>query len=218
MGILAGEPLREDDFESASTGAASKIPVTLAGGRLSKTFLPIDTLYAAVKKIFSTTTEVVMTNGQSAADTPLASGTIPAGSLGTANAIRFKLYFSGLNLNSGTALTIYCKYGGQTVAALSIANISNPNVRGIVEGEIVADGATGAQKGFAELRAYAGGVEKASDANIGFTKIIAVDHNMGLTVDSSVDKTLAFSAQYNTSGAANDDLTFDLAIVELITA
>lgn len=68
---------------------------------------------------------------------------IPGGTLGTNNAIRFKVLLSSVTVDTGLGFIV--KYGGTTLGQMTFTN-SFSSDGGIIFGEIIADGATNAQK------------------------------------------------------------------------
>lgn len=90
------------------------------------------------------TTEVTVTT--TTTETTLFDYTVAGGTLSTSNAVRFKIWCS--NYGNEDTWTFRLKYGATTVATATIASTSNiSSCLGVIEGEIVADGSTTAQKG-----------------------------------------------------------------------
>ncbi len=79
---------------------------------------------------------------------------IPGGILGTNNAIKYKLLFSGFAMAGGTGITIDIKYGSTVISSVTIDNQGSASFNteiASLSGIIVADGATNAQKGQADI-------------------------------------------------------------------
>jgi len=95
-------------------------------------------------KLVLNTTENTVTGTVS--DTPIFTEPIPADTLGTNNAIR--VTFSGVFTpgGAGTNSILRVKYGGQTVATFNTGNSSTDGRSVIIQGMIMADNDTGAQK------------------------------------------------------------------------
>lgn len=99
-------------------------------------------------------TRVLVFNGLLTANTTstLATFTIPANTLGTDNAVRLKLLVGSISLGVGASITISSRYGSGGSASITYSPftgaITNQNLT--YELELMADGATNAQKIYAE--------------------------------------------------------------------
>lgn len=193
----------------AETGA-DKIVKTKSTGLLDSSIVPV----TSVDKVVIGTTEVSITAGAGGENT-LFTGAIPANTLSTNNALRFRAYFSSLRINSGTTLTLRVKYGGTTFATHAFV-LDSGELRGELDGMIVADGSTSLQKAFSRATMWTNNQEElATDAAVGITKLLGYDHDMALAINSTSSQNLVITAQYSATGA-NDNLTFDLCTVEVI--
>lgn len=167
------------------------------------------------KKLEVDTTEITVSSNSSEAT--LFDYTVPANTLGTNNAIRFKMYLSALDLDTAGEVVFRFKYGGTTIGSIDINFSTSPlpaNVRGVVEGIIVADGATDAQKGFLSFHASAPGGEIGSQANVGYTNGAGYGNGTA-TVDSTSSQTMLVSVDFSTAVASNN-VTAEFWVVELI--
>lgn len=185
-------------------GSASQVLVTDGSGNLSwggqsSNKLEVDTTEVTVS---ATTTE-----------TTLFDYTVAGGVLSTANAIRFKIWCS--NYSNEDTWTFRLKYGATTIASGTIASTTNiSSCLGVIEGEIVADGSTSAQKG--AIRGWfqdsVGDQTQTSGANnfdiAGFIKFGTA------TEDSTANKTLSVTVQ--NSGTNPSTITAEWWTVEKI--
>lgn len=169
-------------------------------------------------KVFISTTGVTFTNGNggsgAGAEQTVFSTTIAAGTLGTNNGVRFKSYISGAGIDSATAWEIRIKLGGTQVLTLQ-SNSSNDTtgMSGFLEGFIIANGATDAQKVSAVLFLSANKGETISDASVGVTKSF-ISSTATSTKDSTTDLTFEISAILGADSA--NDAVFEWLIVESI--
>lgn len=125
-----GQVLKADSTQSSGTSwsnvVASKVAVQATGNSIS--------------------------GGRSSVANVLFSATVPGGTLGTNNAVRFSGAIGNFNNNTGV-VTIDLQYGSSSVASIQITPSSSVfGMKGVVEGFLVANGSTSAQSGFIELR------------------------------------------------------------------
>lgn len=125
---------------------------------------------------------------------------IPGGTLGTNNAIRFKVLLSSV-VTSGASLGIKVSYGGTLLGQMSITDQDADG--GIVFGEIIADGATNAQKFIGSSLTLIDG----TGAIVSDTK-----YDDASAVDSTIDQDLVI--EINPSGATT--VNTEAIIVEKI--
>jgi hypothetical protein len=199
---------------------------TASGGTGARLFINPSTVASASsvvkglvykKKIEVDATEV--THSNSTTETTLFDVSIPGGTLGTNNAIKFKIYISDFDIIGTNEANFLLKYGATTIATLNIANSSGndvTNAKGTIEGYLVADGATNAQKGYIQLIASptSATVETATNLTVLITKLMGTVNGTA-TEDSTADKTLAVSLDWNNASSSNS-LTAEFWVVELI--
>lgn len=130
---------------------------------------------------------------------------IPGGTLDTNNAIRFRVYLSTLNFGPAGDATIDATYGGSAVGAqLNLSNTSTmvTGKGAYLEGIIVANGATNAQKGVVTISTLQN-----------LTTTVGFDNEYSsIAVDSTVDQNLVVTL--NVTGAT---ITAQAIVVEKIT-
>lgn len=163
------------------------------------------------QKIEVDTTEI--THGNSTTETTLFDTTISGGTLGTNNALRFTVYVSSYDIES-SEINILLKYGGTTIGTINMSSLSMAPIKGVIEGMVVADGATNAQKGFIKFQASANAGEAGGQASVGFTKFSGYANGTA-AVDSTSNQTLAVTLDWGATGAENT-LTAEFWVVELI--
>ncbi|MEW6126726.1 MAG: hypothetical protein AB1757_06785 [Acidobacteriota bacterium] len=164
------------------------------------------------KKVSLSTTELTFTDGNGGAgagsEQTLFSATIPGGLLGTNNGIKFKIFIRDANILQNAASWVFkVKYGGVTQLTLnSVASLNNlAGLSGFLEGYILADGATNAQKMTAEallLDTAASTAESATDAAVSMDKSHFFANAAG-AIDSTANQTLEITLT-QTNNAAND--------------
>lgn len=155
------------------------------------------------KVLIDTTQQVVLANLGN--DVDIYTVPIPAGILGTNNAIKFSILYSALDLAQGTGVSLVkIKYGSQTLVTGTIMNAMD-TVSGIFSGYIVADNDSQKQKAQLILGAERSGV---ADANF-----VTSAYGTG-TEDSSVLQNLVISINNNTNVSAS--ITAEAIIVESI--
>lgn len=94
----------------------------------------------------ATSTSVITTSGSYTIS-------VPGGKLGTSNGIRYKMLLNTAFFATSQAITVSATYGGTSVGSVTITNTSGGGVSSgaTMEGYIIADGATNAQKGHLEF-------------------------------------------------------------------
>lgn len=137
---------------------------------------------------------------------------IPGGTLGTNNAIRFKVLISTMTISNSPdgLITIRMKYGATTIATVTadIGTIASTQTFGGVwiEGMIIANNADDAQKGYV---AIIGGDGVMTDG-----VVTMVDYGTA-AIDSSSDEDLVITAQCLEVG---DAITAEAIVVEKISS
>lgn len=148
-------------------------------------------------------TTQISTNNQTF--TTLYTVPIPGGILGTNNAIRFKVLLGNLQIAANKDLYVKFVYGGSDVTGTLIFDndsSSGSGVPGVIEGVIVADNATNAQKGYSQILWQENG-----------THNTPVSYGTG-TVDASVSQNLELQVRFSDTGCI---IRADTIIVEKIT-
>ncbi len=202
----------------ATTGRHGLLP-KLGGG--TSNFLRADGTWAApaggsgANILWSTgsTTPVI---DNSAAETSVASGTIPANTLGTGTSAVVHLQLHGFVLNNsglGRDFTLRIKYGATTLFddATSGSLLANSTIGRIVIIDVwlCGDGTTGTQRMWGEIRI--GGVTSptAGYGDIGAAGIMTPRTFGGTSSeDSTADKTLDLTVQLSTANAAYEWTTY----------
>lgn len=155
------------------------------------------------------TTQVVTPANTS--ENTIYSEVIPAGTLSTNNAIKFKVLFSdfGLSNSPDEIQTLRLKYGATTIATVvvDIANVpSSQTFNGVyLEGWIIANNATNAQKGQLEIFMGDGGV---------LSSVLATAEYGTSAVDSTVNQNLVITIQSDVTGTAS--VTAEAIVIEKI--
>lgn len=157
------------------------------------------------------TTPVTVTNTGS--ETTIDSFTLSGGTLSTGNAIHFKAIISDFDIAGSEGLYFFLKYGGSTIGSIQIPNndvSGKTNLRGFVEGYVVANGATNAQIGYilATLN------RQNLDTNIG-DGATQVD-TQSSAVDSTSNQTLSLSVEWLNPDVSNS-VTIPLVVWTKIT-
>lgn len=185
--IMANSPnnrlvLNGVDYQfPSSEGASSTIPATDGNGSLS--FNTLSDLGAA-KFLFGSTTDAVYVDTDPANSTTLY--TIPANTLTTSGAIRFRLYISNVqDSSSDSTITFYIKLGGTTIASGGMGMTNTPYA-GVMDVILYANGATNSQVSLGNLILSSG-------ANMG-AGALATEHIIDTT--SSIDMTQAQAVTY----------------------
>lgn len=149
----SGTPSSLNKFVTAAdvsnAGVADKIvrlngTVYPAGSGANLTNLPLPT---TVNKVAVFTTPVTVNT--STAETTLWTTNLAGGTLGTANAVEFNMYMSAMGMNSNAATHTYRLYIGTTNIAsfLITSGGGTSGYSGFIQGQIIASGATGTQRG-----------------------------------------------------------------------
>lgn len=140
---------------------------------------------------------------------------IAGGTLSTGNAIRFKLFITGLRLGSGgnpvnDALTVTASYGGTVFATCTIS----PNIAGtysydsaFVEGMLVATGATNSQLGTMTMLT-GGGTSLQSN--------LSSSSSGTLAIDSTISENLVFTAALDSFSSFSPTATASALVIDLI--
>lgn len=161
-----------------------------------------------------------VTVASTAAETTILTGTVSGGTLGTANAVKAKLYitdFDLLHTSGDDLLTIRIKYGGSTVKTLAIENTAGGAItdyEGFLEILLLADGATNAQAIVTQFRVeqpYTAG-SASSGVNLLHNKTTI---DTGIAIDSTADQTFAVTVQFESASASNS-ITVGAYLVEAI--
>ena len=201
-----------DDVTEAKT--ASKIPrrdlngdilvattPTAGDAASSKTYTDAQIL-ASNSKIVINTTQTTLTN--SVTETDILSTTIAANTLSTNNGIRFKIFVSDYDIFHGQTLTLKVKYGVTTVISQVInahASVDMIDMKGYIEGHLLANVATNAQKGFINFEfTQAWACVAATDIPYGIKNAA----NGSSAEDSTGDLTLAVTATWSNATADNN--------------
>ena len=148
-------------------------------------------------------TTQISTNNQTF--TTLYTVPIPGGILGTNNAIRFKVLLGNLQIAANKDLYVKFVYGGSDVTGTLLFDndsSSGSGEPGVIEGVIVADNATNAQKGYSQILWQENG-----------THNTPVSYGTG-TVDASVSQNLELQVRFSDTGCI---IRADTIIVEKIT-
>lgn len=159
-------------------------------------------------KIDVNTTEVQITN--SSTETTLFSVSIPGGTLGTNNAIKFRLNIEDFD-KGGRTLTFNMKYGSTTVATMVTDGDVFTNGAGYLEGYLVADGATNVQKASFHSRILNGG------GGTGTAQAVFEFSDNGVAAEDSTGAlALTVTGKFNTADSG-DRITAEFWIVEKIS-
>jgi hypothetical protein len=161
------------------------------------TNLPVSSGSTAIDKVTANTTV-----GNAGAETTLYSFSTPGGTLGASNALRLTIQITDLDVNDGDDCVLRFKYGGITLASVTVSNTTvNPvaNAKALITFVIGADGATNAQVGSAFFQAsssFGPYVKQGTSA-----------------VDSNAAQALAVTADWSV-GSAGNSITLGQAILE----
>lgn len=167
---------------------------------------------ASTKVIVDTTVTAI----NSSTPITIYTAAIPAGTLSTSNAIRFKLFVTGLRLGSGgnpvnDTLIITASYGGTVFATCTIC----PNIAGtysydsaFVEGMLVATGATNSQLGTMTMLT-GGGTSLQSN--------LSSSSSGTLAIDSTISENLVFTAALDSFSGFSPTATASALVVDLIS-
>lgn len=151
----------------------------------------------------------------STTETTLFTTTIPGGTLGTGNAVHFKLNITLFGMTDTKTCTLRLKYGGTTVITLvatydgTAGNFTFGN--GYIEGYLFANASASAQKGFLQINASSQGNTFTDASLFAFT-----GSGNGTSAEASAgDLTFALTAQFNTNSVQNY-LTTEFYTIERI--
>ena len=157
-----------------------------------------------------------VTNANVQTEQTIFSVSIPANTLLTGKAIKFKAYFSAVSWGGNYNILFRMKYGATTVVSLATPSTNNgTGNEGWVEGYLLADGGSSAQKGAMGYTFNIDGKELAADAAVGFTKLAG--HALGSAVENATGAlTLTLSGQWEGDNVGNT-YTAEFWVVEKIT-
>jgi len=193
-------------YSFPSGGDTASSTVLSADGSGSLTFNAVTDLVGLDNLIHTSTVEAGLENITT--ETSLASTTIPANTLGTANAVRLTTSIINFSIGgSNPTLTLKFKYGSCTATAPTIGGTVVSIARGYIEAKIIADGSTGAQEISLDLFATPLGTTGAGV--IATTRVLA-----SCTEDSTGDLTLDLTGQL--SGASTGRINVDNTLIEVI--
>ena len=137
-----------DTFVATGASTISKLAVGLDG----QAFVADSSVAAGVKWGTASGTKLaviastISLRSASTAETSLVSVTVPGSTLGTSNAIRSRSYVEFVTFHT-TSTMATMNYGGQPVASVWVsATITRDSVVGILEGVIMGNGTTSAQR------------------------------------------------------------------------
>ena len=178
-------------YSFPSVRAASST-VLMESGTGVLTFMPIST------KLGTSTTDNLNFGQSSTATSTLFTVTVPAGTLGTQNAINVRLYISNFVIVSGSSIRLALNYGGVSVAYASLSSTSDGNIEvGYIDATLFASGATNTQEGSLLFSTrIANSLATAAQTS----QIYGTGSG---TIDSTVAQTLSVTASYGTSNASN---------------
>ena len=147
----------DQDLEDGDIESGSVVEVVYDGTNMQMVSQTAATPLAATdvsRKIAQSTSDTTISD--TTTETNLFSPvSIPAGTLGTGNVIRAKLWISTLGAGAGDTHTIRLKYGSTTIAtAVYTAPDTKTGHVGYIEAELHAAGATGSQEGVLDLALF----------------------------------------------------------------
>lgn len=150
-------------------------------------------------------------------ETNLVNFSVPAGTLQTAQAIRVRAYISGFSLSNTKAFTLKLKYGSTTIAtAATGASVGAlTTLRGYIDADLYATGATNTQKGSASMRVQANGADAtAASPDLAIANI--ADEGTAAE-DSTGALNLTLTGQFD-NASANDNITLAHYTIEYLPA
>ena len=203
------------DYPAAASQAEMEAGTEVAAREMNPAGVKqaIVALGASGPLIVANPTEITVSN--SAAENTLFSVSIPANTLLTGKAIRFKAYFSAFTITGNYKCDFKIKYGVTTIVTLTTPETAHLGVRkGWLEGIIMADGGSSAQKGAATLFFAVDGEEAAADAAVGYSKNSVSALGSGAEVATGA-LNLVLSAQFN-NASVNENLTAEFWLVEKV--
>lgn len=217
--ILSSTNAPIDSLYTATTSSASKVVVSSSTGLIDTSFINVGTtsnkivqldsssklpavdgsqltnLLASGLLVSSTTDSSVVTN--TTTETTIATTTIPAGTLGNGNAVRFQLTLNGSWSASGAFVTYRVKYGGTTIATFTYdpAAPVSQSATYLVQGVIQASSSVSLQE------------STTASFALGMTDPAAVSSyvviNRGSSsIDSSVAQNITVTAQWEAASAS----------------
>ncbi len=164
--------------------------------------------------IYATTTPVSVASSNS--NFPLVSSTLPGNVLQKGNVVHIHLNLSQFNVGSNHLITLKFLYGGMimTTNTLNAPNVDNIATQGSIDAYLYGAGATNAQAGTMNVHTFSGGI---FTGNAGTNGVYAINYSTASTtaVDSTVNNSLAITAQFGTSEAASA-ITVDNAYIEAL--
>lgn len=136
-----------------------------------------------------------------AVETNIASVNIPANTLGTSGAVRLRIYVDDFtNISGFNGATFRLKYGTTTLASLVVTAASSTiRLYGYIDGIIIANGSTLAQRGILDLDL---GNQLDPDA-VTQTMIRRVAHGTA-TENSTLDRNIQVTIQWTNAGASQN--------------
>lgn len=204
--------LRYDGTQFQMQGVADKISTanatTLTGGASSDA----QTLHTHNNLSHRIATMNQVAISSTTTETTVLTATVPANLVGTANALRFYALLDSFVLANTKQLTIRLKYGGSTVATLSIVDGEiGSAIKGELVGLITGSGATNTQICTLRISCAAESAD-----SIGAGTVAWLNSGAG-AVDTTSSQTFAVTAQFNQASAANG-ITFLHGYLEFIGA
>lgn len=157
-------------------------------------------------KIATIVTPVTVSN--TTTETNLLSVSILANTMSTDNGVVVRLNIPDHDQLSGT-MTIRAKYGSTIVSTLVTIGAALTNMKGYIEFRLYANGATNAQKGFANCFLV-------TDAGVTFGNVKVFADEGTAAEDSTNDLDLIISVQFSVANAGNS-ITMDTGDVQLIS-
>lgn len=135
------------------------------------------------------------------------SQSVAGGVLSTANALRLTLYFDTFTMTSNGTFTWRFKYGGTTLATLTVASATITSGKGKAEFVLMGSGATNTQEGHAMLEARVDGV---STTNINY-------QSSGTAAEDSTGAlNVVVTTQSQNTGTLSGVVTIKAAVLEKI--
>lgn len=152
--------------------------------------------------ISSSSTEIA---DNSTVETNIFSHSIPANALGTTNGLRFKVYVQNFSTSSASSSdpVFRLKYGSTTLATITLDNAAGAvsDYKGHIEGVLIADSSTSAQRGTMELFLAKNDVN--TDNGAIATSVFSLQTGTAAE-DSTGALNLILSIQWGDASATND--------------
>lgn len=152
----------------------------------------LKTLGAGANPLWSTASGNVFADGaggsiasSNTGEVTIESFTLNGNSLGTAGALKMKVYWNAFNImNGGNNCTLRCYYGATSISGTTTKAVgASTNAPAVTEFEIVAAGSTGSQVLSAQHRVFSNGVASiTTDLNLGFNGTASIDSTANQTV------------------------------------